>query len=110
MDNKKRLLPDTKEPKVDVFLLTKPPHSDCARFCLQLIMLSENAVLYLSGDGVYNLLGDALRALPGEQIFACKEDLEARGVQPEVMAAIPDDFYERLVKDIMLNGNRIYTF
>ncbi len=110
MDDDERLLSEAKEPKADVFLLTKTPYNDRARFCLQLMMRSENAVLYLAGDGVYNLLGDAIKALPRERIFACKEDLEARGVQPRGIAAIPNDFYERLVEDIMLNRNRIYTF
>ncbi len=110
MDENERLLPGTKESKIDVFLLTKPPHSDRARFCLQLMTRSENAILYLAGDGVYNLLGDALKALPSEQIFACKEDLEARGVQPGGIVVIPSDFYEELVEGIMLNANRIYTF
>jgi tRNA 2-thiouridine synthesizing protein B len=110
MDDNERLLPYAKESKVDVFLLTKPPHSDRARFCLQLMMRSENAVLYLAGDGVYNLLGDAIKVLPRERIFACKEDLEARGVQPGGIVATPSDFYEGLVEDMMLNANRVYTF
>lgn len=105
-----KLLNDCRNPKIDVFLLTKPPKSDRARICLQLIARSENAILYLAGDGVYNLLDHALEALPRERIFACKEDLEARGVQPGAIATIPSDFYERLLKDIMLDGNRIYTF
>lgn len=110
MDDNERLLPEAKEYKVNVFLLTKPPHSDRARFCLQLMMRSENAVLYLAGDGVYNLLGDAIGALPMERIFACKEDLKARGVQPGELVVIPSNFYEELVEDIMLNANRVYTF
>ena len=108
--NNSELLQDSQQFKLDVFLLTKPPKSDRARICLQLLLRSENAVLYLAGDGVYNLLGDALKALPKERIFACKEDLEARGIQPSETMAIPNDFYERLVEDIMLEGNRIYTF
>ncbi len=97
-------------PNVDVFLLTKPPKSDRARICMQLLALSENAVLYLAGDGVYNLLEDASKVLPNERIFACKEDLEARGIQPEGIEAVPNDFYEKLLGDIMLDGSRIYTF
>lgn len=109
MDNA-RLLNDSDSTKVDVFLLTKPPKTDRTRICLQLIARSENAVLYLVGDGVYNLLDDALEALPGGRIFVCKEDLDARGILPGAIAAIPNDFYEKLLEDIMLDGNRIYTF
>lgn len=109
MDNSE--LPQSSEnSKMDVFLLTKPPKSDRARICLQLVERSENAALYLAGDGVYNLLDESLKALRAKKIFACKEDLDARGVQPGEIAAMPSDFYEKLLEDIMLDGNRIYTF
>jgi tRNA 2-thiouridine synthesizing protein B len=101
-----------------IFLLTKTPQSERTRLCLQLAKQSKNAVLYLAGDGVYNLLADvvgscdapALSALPGDRIMACKEDLEARGVQAEDKATVPDDFYGRLVDDMMQEGSLIYTF
>jgi tRNA 2-thiouridine synthesizing protein B len=109
MDNS-QLLQDSQNSKMDIFLLTKPPKSDRARLCLQLIARSENAILYLAGDGVYNLLDKAFNALQRERIFACKEDLEARGIQPGVIATMPVDFYKGLLEDIMLDGNRIYTF
>ena len=105
-----KLLNDSHNPKMDVFLLTKPPKSDRARICMQLIARSEDVILYLAGDGAYNLLDDAFKALPRERIFACKEDLEARGIQSEGIVAVPNDFYEMLVENIMLDGNRIYTF
>ncbi len=95
---------------MDVFFLTKTPKSDRARLCLRLIAQSENAVLYLAGDGVYNLLDESIEALPRVNIFACAEDLEARGVQPGERAVILVDFYERLVEDMMLDRNRVYTF
>jgi sulfur relay protein TusB/DsrH len=101
---------DAHSPKTDVFLLTKPPKSDRARICLQLVAQSGNAILYLAGDGVYNLLDKALEALPKGRIFAFKDDLEARCIQPGVIAAIPNDFYERLVEEIMLDGSKVYTF
>jgi tRNA 2-thiouridine synthesizing protein B len=110
MDNDEQLLSDTKESKVDIFLLTKPPCSDRARFCLRLIAQSENAVLYLAGDGVYNLLEKAPGALPLYGVLACREDLEARGVQAGDKTIVPVDFYEQLVKDAMNKSSRIYTF
>lgn len=108
--NSSELLQYTGKPKRDVFLLTRPPKSDRARLCLRLMARSENAVLYLAGDGVYNLLDDALEALPKERIFACAEDLEARGVRAGERATMPVNFYEQLVDDLMLERNRIYTF
>ena len=101
-----------------IFLLTKTPQSERARLCLQLAKQSKNAVLYLAGDGVYNLLArvvgscdaPALADLPVDRIMASKEDLEARGVRAEDKATVPDDFYGRLVDDMMQEGSRIYTF
>lgn len=109
MDSRK-LLKSSKNSKMDVFLLTKPPKSDRSRICLQLAARSNNAVLYLTGDGVYNLLDDGFKAIPCEQIFACKEEMEARGVQSGTNAVITRDFYERLLEDMMPDENRIYTF
>ncbi len=97
--------------KKEIFLLTKPPHSDRTRLCLHLMELSENGVLYLTGDGVYNLLEEAtLGALPQWRILACKEDLEARGVPLGERAIAPENFYELLAGDIVSEGSRIYTF
>jgi hypothetical protein len=109
--------------------LTKTPRSERARLCLQLLAGlagSVNVKVYLAGDGVYNLLGPdepyancqtagqigkSLSALlPRDQIIACKEDLAARGVSADGKAAVPANFYELLVDDMMDEGSRIYTF
>ncbi len=94
----------------DIFLLTKPPHSDRARLCLQLIAQSEDAVLYLAGDGVYNLIGEVSITLPRERIVACQEDMQARGVFAEGKATVPVDFYELLVDDVMSETTRVFAF
>lgn len=112
-----------------VFLLTKTPQSERTRLCLRLLASSQDAVVYLAGDGVYNLLGqgeagEAGRAshalavsvpslakfVPMHRILACREDLEARSVSADGKANVPADFYENLVDDMMRKGNRIYTF
>lgn len=114
-----------------IFLLTKSPQSERTRLCLQLIARSPDAVVYLAGDAVYNLIGDgesltisacpnsqasqtgqALTAapLPANRVFACREDLQARGVCPDGKAVVLDDFYDRLVEDIMKDGSRVYSF
>jgi len=102
--------PDSQEPGMDVFLLTKPQKADRTKLCLQLMARSENAALYLAGDGVYNLLDESLEAIAKGRIFACREDLLARGVQPKVTASILNDFYEILVVDMMENKTRIFAF
>lgn len=118
-----------------VFLLTKSPQSERTRLCLQLIARSPDAVIYLAGDAVYSLLGDgeslangsgpdsqanrssqsgqaltAATSVPAHRIFACMEDLQARGVCPDGKAVVLDDFYDRLVEDIMKDGSRVYSF
>jgi sulfur relay protein TusB/DsrH len=72
---------------------------------------SKNAVLYLAGDGVYILLDAAsLKTLPKESILVCKEDLQARGVPDEGRATVPENFYELLVEDLMLERNLVFAF
>ena len=92
-----------------VFLLTKPPHSERAKLCFQMMERSKDARLYLVGDGVYNLLGCSTRALPHGRVYACKEDMDARGLQSET-AIMLDHFYQDLVKEMMAACDRIYTF
>lgn len=97
--------------KTEIFLLTKPPHNDRAKLCFHLMEHSKNAVLYLAGDGVYNLLAaTSLKALPRERIFTCKEDLEARGLEAGKRAIVPEDFYKFLVDDMISDSIRIYAF
>ncbi|HOT06273.1 MAG TPA: sulfurtransferase complex subunit TusB [Methanotrichaceae archaeon] len=95
---------------MEIFFLTKPPRSDRTELCLRLLQSSNDAAIYLAGDGIYNLLEDSLKALPPERIMVCKEDMQARGVAAREGVAVPDDFYERLVEDLMREGNRVYTF
>ena len=106
--------------------MTKTPQSERTKICLQLLASSVDAVVYLAGDGVYNLLGrdepggirqaanQAYKSLtvlvPRHRILACREDLEARGVSADGKATVPSDFYESLVDDMMREGSRIYTF
>jgi tRNA 2-thiouridine synthesizing protein B len=95
----------------EIFLLTKPPQSDRTKLCLRLMERSRDPVLFLAGDGVYNLLDAAfLEALPEVRVLACREDLEARGVQAGERAAVPENFYEHLVEETVSEASRIYTF
>ena len=96
--------------KSTVFLLTKPPHSERAKLCIQLVERSKNAVLYLAGDGVFNLLDPSIEAMPPASVYACKEDMDARGVQPEDTAISLVEFYEQLVEDMMERGDKVYAF
>ena len=93
-----------------VFLLTKPPNSERAKLCIQLVERSNNAVLYLAGDGVFNLLGHSIKDIPAGSVCACKEDMDARGVQSEDTAISIVEFYERLVEDIMMRSEKVYAF
>lgn len=93
----------------DVFLLTKPLFSLRAELCLKLAARSGNARIYLAGDGVYHLLS-SIQEMPGFTVYACKEDLEARGISGRENVIIPENFYVEFIEDIMENCRRSYTF
>jgi len=99
-----------KDVKRVIFLLTKPPNSERAKLCFRLIEQSKNAVLYLAGDGIHNLMSCSIEVLPHNSIYACKEDMDARSVHSEDAAILLDDFYEQLVKDMMLWSDQAYAF
>ena len=102
---------DRKMDRKEIFLLTKPPHSQRTDLCLRLLERSMNAVLYLAGDGVYNLLESSNLKFPsGVMVWACQEDLLARGIQSVEGANVPDDFYRRLVEDMASDDSFIYVF
>ena len=90
--------------------MTKPPQSERAELCLRLMEHGDDPVLYLAGDGVYNLLDEALMEKWPGKVMACKEDMEARGLQAGEGLNVPEDFYQLLVEDIVEEGSRIYTF
>ncbi|MGV8174287.1 MAG: DsrH/TusB family sulfur metabolism protein [Methanothrix sp.] len=95
----------------EIFLLTKPPQSEKMRLCFSLMEHSEDATLYLAGDGVYNLLQlDCQKIRPKMRILACEDDLEARGVPVREDVIVPENFYQLLVEEMISEGTRIYTF
>ncbi len=94
----------------DIFLLTKPPASPRARLCQKLLEASEDARLYLFGDGVYNLLGEIASILSEDRIYACREDMDARGVVAKEKIAVPEDFYGAMVEDVMEGAEKVYSF
>jgi len=94
--------------KREVFLLTRPPSSNRTKLCLLMLQHSEKAVLYLAGDGVYNLLNAlSSREL---QIRACREDIEARGLDAGCYASATDNFYELLAREMISEGSKVYSF
>jgi len=94
----------------DVFLLTKPPQSPRSELCLKLLARSKKARLYLAGDGVYHLLNQASDLPPSCNVYACEEDVAARGIVPRKRAEILGDFYERLVEDVMEGEDGLFAF
>jgi tRNA 2-thiouridine synthesizing protein B len=93
---------------IDVFLLTKAPKAPRSELCFKLMKHSENAKLYLAGDGVYHLLN--ISGLPAQETLACREDILARGIPLTYNIAMPTDFYGKLVRDMMENSGHVYVF
>jgi tRNA 2-thiouridine synthesizing protein B len=71
---------------------------------------SKEAKLYLAGDGVYHMLGISDLPTTAMGIFACKEDILARGIPIRDEIMMPDDFYGQLAKDMMEDSDRVYVF
>lgn len=108
--NQSAQLPKSRNVSMDIFFLTKPPCHDRARLCWKLIAQSKNPVLYLAGDGVYNLFCSGIKDISRGNIFVCREDVEARGVQLEEKVMILGDFYGKMVENITDEKNQIFTF
>ncbi|WP_292390678.1 sulfurtransferase complex subunit TusB [Methanosarcina sp. UBA5] len=98
-----------KQEKLDVFLLTKPPFSSRSELCLKLAARSGKARLYLAGDGVYHLLG-GVEEFSKCEIYACKEDLEARAIKAGKKVTVLDNFYSDFIEDIMEHCRHEYTY
>jgi sulfur transfer complex TusBCD TusB component (DsrH family) len=92
----------------DLFLLTKPPGSTRAELCFKLMERSSDPVIYLFGDGVFHLLSPA--EIPADRVIICKEDASARGVPAGACAYGQDEFYDRLVHEMMETADHVYTF
>jgi hypothetical protein len=93
----------------DLFMLTKPPGSARAKLCLELVKRSRDPVLYLFCDGVFHLVGK--QELPKARIVICRDDALTRGVPIEDDSTCSqDEFYERMVHDMMEDADRVYTF
>jgi tRNA 2-thiouridine synthesizing protein B len=95
---------------MDIFLLTKPPENPRSGLCFKLIPRSQDARLYLAGDGVYCLLDNIKGILPNERTFASMEDMGARGIPCREGVNVCDDLYEKLVEDMMKEQNGFYSF
>jgi sulfur relay protein TusB/DsrH len=96
--------------KKNIFLLSKTPSSIRGELCIKLIKQSKEAVLYLVGDGVYNLLEDSIKELPSCNIITCKEDMDARGIHSEDTVLSSDDLYDRFVAEMMNGCDMVYAF
>ena len=82
---------------MDVFLLTKPPLDPRSKLCLKLVARSEDARLYLAGDGVFHALRN-VGISSAKKIYACEADVKARGFKPKEGEILLDEFYEKMVE------------
>jgi hypothetical protein len=82
----------------DLFMLSKPPGSTRAKLCFEFVKRSDDPVLYLFSDGVFRLI-------------ICRDDALTRGVLIEDDGAYgQDEFYERMVHDMMEDADHVYSF
>ena len=90
----------------------------CLKYAFSARMGGHQVAVYLIGDGVFCAIGKHPSSklsglLPnGGEIYARKEDLEARGLFSQVLAGveIPSDFYDKLIEDVMEMADRVMSF
>ncbi|MGQ9721868.1 MAG: DsrH/TusB family sulfur metabolism protein [Candidatus Jordarchaeum sp.] len=82
----------------------------------EMIRTDANIFIYLIGDGVYcGIKGMNLSTIDSGriQVFASKEDLEARGIQEDLLSKdvkCQYDLIEKMIVDIMESADRILCF
>jgi len=105
-----------------IFILTESSKSARSELCLKYAFSARigghQVAVYLIGDGVFCAIGKypspKLIGLlsDGGEIYARKEDLEARGLLSRVLTGveIPFDFYDKLIEDVMERADRVMSF
>jgi len=105
-----------------IFILTESLKSARSEVCLKYAfsarMGGHQVAVYLIGDGVFSAIGKhpspKLSGLlsNGGEIYAHKEDLEARGLLSQVLTGVelPFDFYDKLIEDVMERADRVMSF
>jgi hypothetical protein len=93
---------------VDLFLLSKPPGSIRAEVCFKLMERSIDPAIYLFGDGVFHVIRAS--EIPAGRIIICKEDASKRGLPTGAGAYEQDEFYDRLVNEMMETADHVYAF
>jgi tRNA 2-thiouridine synthesizing protein B len=105
------------------FLLTKTPSEEGYNTFTKFIEIysTNDLTVYLLGNGVYNFrrnygpsenLMKLLEKSPSFKIYACQDDLEARGIGKETLfnEVIIFKDYNKIVVDIMENQDQIFSF
>lgn len=105
------------------FLLTKTPSEEGYNTFLKFIEIyaANDLTIYLLGNGVYNFrmnygpsehLMELLENSPSHSIYACEDDLEARGIGKETLfeGVVTFKTYDTIVVDIMENQDQIFSF
>lgn len=105
------------------FILTKTPSEEGYNTFVKFIEVYQHndLTIYLLGNGVYNFrmnfepsehLMELLEKSPSFIIYACEDDLGARGIAEETLfeGVITFKSYDTIVLDIMENQDQIFSF
>jgi len=105
-----------------IFVLTQSLESARSEVCLKYAFFARmgghQVAVYLIGDGVFCAIGvhpsSKLSGLlsNGGEVYARKEDLEARGLLSRVLTGVEMlfDFYDKLIEDVMERADRVMSF
>ena len=107
------------------FILTKTPAEEGFNTFIKFFKIyieTDDVSIYLLGNGVYsfiskntnfytlmNVINDSSRNI---KVYACLDDLKARGIGEEKLAKFVDSFviYDEIIIDIMENLDQVLSF
>ena len=106
------------------FILTKTPSEEGFRTFLKFLEIyiaNEDVSIYLLGNGVYCFvegqskslrLMNMLQKSKASKIYACLDDLKARGLNANKLFDYVESFdtYDKIVHDIMENMDQVFSF
>jgi sulfur relay protein TusB/DsrH len=103
-----------------VSIILEPPSSErvvkAFSIIREMIKLDAAVSIYLLGDGIYcGIKGMNLEIINSDnlQVFANKDDLEARGIQEDLLSKrvkCQNNSIEKMIVDIMEQADRIICF
>jgi len=107
------------------FILTKTPAEEGFNTFIKFLKIyieTDDVSIYLLGNGVYSFMSKHSKSHTlmdiikdsnrNTKVYACLDDLKARGISEEKLAKFVDSFviYDEIIIDIMENLDQVLSF